>query len=230
MKISVKSKTPIALVLSLQGELTINSRERAQQEFEVFLQESKNIVIHGADLTYADSSGLGLFLEVNNKLKQKGLNSLALTNLTSVVRKSLEVTHLVQIMPVYNSEEEAVAGFGQSWRWQIPSNPVYVKSISNKVLESLSSLNLDKYFLTEIRLCVEEAVVNAIKHGNKLESQKLATVDYKLDDRRLEVAVSDEGGGFDTRTRGKGLSLIFNFMDEVRFDKKGNTIEMIKNV
>jgi len=230
MRIRVKSQTPSALILSLHGELTLNNRERAQQEIEPLLLENKNIVIDGADLIYVDSSGLGMFLEINNKLKQKGLYSLVFTNLAPVVRKSLEVTHLVQIMPVYNSEEEAIAGFGQSWRWRVPSNFVYVKSVSNKILESLSFLNLDKYFLTEIRLCIEEAVVNAMKHGNELDNQKLATVDYKLQDRRLEISVSDEGGGFDTTVKGKGLSLIFNFMDEVKFNEKGNTIVMIKNV
>jgi serine/threonine-protein kinase RsbW len=230
MKIKVKSEIPSALILSLHGELTLNNRERAQQEIEPLLLENKNIVIDGADLIYVDSSGLGMFLEINNKLKQKGLYSLVFTNLAPVVRKSLEVTHLVQIMPVYNSEEEAIAGFGQSWRWRVPSNFVYVKSVSNKILESLSFLNLDKYFLTEIRLCIEEAVVNAMKHGNELDNQKLATVDYKLQDRRLEISVSDEGAGFDTAVKGKGLSLIFNFMDEVKFNEKGNTIVMIKNV
>ncbi len=230
MKIKVKSEIPSALILSLHGELTLNNRERAQQEIEPLLLENKNIVIDGADLIYVDSSGLGMFLEINNKLKQKGLYSLVFTNLVPVVRKSLEVTHLVQIMPAYNSEEEAIAGFGQSWRWRVPSNFVYVKSVSSKILESLSFLNLDKYFLTEIRLCIEEAVVNAMKHGNELNNQKLATVDYKLQDRRLEISVSDEGGGFDTTVKGKGLLLIFNFMDEVKFNEKGNTIVMIKNV
>jgi anti-anti-sigma factor len=229
MKIKIKSEVPV-LILSLEGELTINNREAAKDEFESFLQEAKNIIIDGTGLTYVDSSGLGLFLEINNKLKQKGLNSLAFSNLTPVVRKSLEVTHLVQVMPVYSSDEEALSGFTQSWKWQIPSNLVYVKSISNKAVESLSALNLDNYFLTEIRLCIEEAVINGIKHGSKLKSQRLVNISYKLQNRQLEISVSDEGEGFDTKARGKGLSLIFNFMDEVKFNQKGNTIVMRKKV
>ena len=229
MKISVKAKTPV-LVLSLQGELTLNNLEKMQEELESFLQENKNIVIDGADFNYVDSAGLGVFLIINGKLKENGLESLAFANLTSVVRRSLEVTHLLQLMPIYNSAEEAVAGFTQCWRWRIPSRIVYVKSVSNKVLESLSFLNLDNDFLTEIRLCIEEAVINAIKHGNKLQTQKLATISYKLQNRRLEISVSDEGEGFDPATRGKGLILIFNFMDEVKFNEKGNIVMMVKNV
>ncbi len=228
MRIDIKSNTPV-LVLSLRGELTLNNRDTVREELLSFLQEDKNVVIDGAGLSYVDSSGLGLFLEINNELKQKGLKSLVFVNLTFVVRKSLEVTRLAQIMPIYNSEGEAVVGFTQSWSWQIPSDVVYVKSAGNKVLESLSSLNLDKV-LIEIRLCVEEAVINAIKHGNKLKSQKLITLGYKLENRRLEISVSDEGEGFDTATRGKGLSLISSFMDEVRFNEKGNTIVMLKNL
>ncbi|MFX1476122.1 MAG: STAS domain-containing protein, partial [Promethearchaeota archaeon] len=85
--------------------------ETAREELLSFLQENKNIVIDGSALSYVDSSGLGLFLEINNELKQRGLKSLVFANLTFVVRKSLEVTHLAQIMPIYNSEVEAAAGF-----------------------------------------------------------------------------------------------------------------------
>jgi anti-anti-sigma factor len=230
MKISVKSRAP-QLVISLQGELTLSNREKAQRELELNLEEDKNVIIDGTNLVYVDSSGLGLFLEINNRLKQRNLGSLVFANLTSIVRKSLEVTHLVQIMPIYNSEDEAAAGFTQSWSWHIPSALVYVKSVSNKALECLSCLNLDKYFLIEIRLCIEEAVINAIRHGNNLKSQKRVTVGYKLQERRLEVRVNDEGEGFDVAaTKGKGLSLITNFMDEVKFNEKGNAIVMIKQV
>jgi serine/threonine-protein kinase RsbW len=229
MKINIKSKDSV-LVISVEGELTLNNRERAQRDMEQILEEGKNIIIDGASLTYVDSSGLGLFLEINNKLKQKGQMSLAFVNLNSIVRKSLEVTHLVQIMPIYNSEEEALASFSSFWRWQIPSNVIYVKAVSNRILQSLSFLNLTKNFLAEIRLCTEEAVINAIKHGNRNDTQKLVTVGYNLVSQRLEISISDEGEGFDMKTRGRGLSLIFNFMDEVRFNEKGNTILMIKNL
>ncbi|MFH1678475.1 MAG: ATP-binding protein [Candidatus Omnitrophota bacterium] len=229
MKINVKSREPV-LILALNGELILSNRESAKEELEMYLQLNKNIVIDGRALTYVDSSGLGLFLEINNGLKQKGLKSLAFTNLAPVVRKSLEVTHLVQLMPIYNYESEAVDGFTPSWNWQIPSNLVYVKAVSNKVLESLSALNLEDYFFTEIRLCTEEAVINAIKHGNNQKSQQIVTVIYKLEDYRLTISVTDEGEGFDTATRSKGLSLIFNFMDEVKFNEKGNTIVMIKKI
>ena len=229
MIVNIKSNT-LALILSLEGELTLHNRDAIQEKLNSFLEEDKNMIIEGTDLTYVDSSGLGLFLEINNKLKQKGLQSLVFANLVPVVRRSLEVTHLAQIMPIYNSEGEAIAGFTQSWNWQVPSQLVYVKSLSYKVRESLSALNLDKYLLSQIRLCIEETMINAIKHGNKSERTSLVTVGYKLENHQLEISVSDEGEGFDTAIRGKGLSLIFNFMDEVRFNERGNAITMIKKV
>ncbi|MFH1578152.1 MAG: anti-sigma factor antagonist [Candidatus Omnitrophota bacterium] len=229
MKVNIKSESPV-LILCLEGELTVNNRENLHEKLDFFLQDNKNIVIDASRLTYVDSSGLGLFLEINKRLKQNGLKSLVLVNLNPIVRKSLEVTHLVQVMPVYNSETEAVAGFTGSWNWQIPSSLVYVKSVSNKALESLSSLGLDKYFLAEIRLCIEEAVVNAIKHGNKLEREKPVAVSFKLENRHFEFSVTDEGDGFNTENRGNGLSLIFNFMNNVKFNQKGNAIVMAKDV
>ena len=229
MIVNIKSNT-LALILSLEGELTLHNRDAIQEKLNSFLEEDKNMIIEGTDLTYVDSSGLGLFLEINNKLKQKGLQSLVFANLVPVVRRSLEVTHLAQIMPIYNSEGEAIAGFTQSWNWQVPSQLVYVKSLSYKVRESLSALNLDKYLLSQIRLCIEETMINAIKHGNKSERTSPVTIGYKLENHQLEISVSDEGEGFDTTIRGKGLSLVFNFMDEVRFNERGNAIVMIRKV
>ena len=184
MKIQLKSKDPV-LILSLQGELTISNRDKVLQELDAFLSEDKCIVIDGRNLSYVDSSGLGVFLELNNKLKQKGLKPLAFVNLNPVVRKSLEVTHLVQNMPIYNTEQEAQAGFTQDWSWQIPSQLVYVKSVSNRLLDCLSSLGLEENFLVEMRLCIEEAVINAIKHGSKQNSQKIVTVTCKMENKRI---------------------------------------------
>src|SRR5947208_16652329 len=79
-----------------------------------------------------------------------------------------------------------------------------------------------------IKLAVEEALVNAIKHGNQMDQGKRVHVTYHLRADRFEVQIIDEGAGFDPddvpdptapenleRPCGRGLLLMRSYMTEV---------------
>lgn len=125
--------------------------------------------------------------------------------------------------------------------FKIPSDSGYIKKASVKILNPLKKFNLDKDTLFDIRLCLEEAIINAIKHGNKCRKGLSVEISYSISDERLEVTICDEGEGFDynnipdprsqknvLKQGGRGLFLIRNLMDEVRFNDKGSQIKMIK--
>ncbi len=124
---------------------------------------------------------------------------------------------------------------------QIPSNFSYVKKTSSKILNNLSSLNLDQEALFSIRLSIEEAIINAIRHGNKCDQNLSVTITHSVNGHKLEISVRDEGKGFDykilpdptvnkniERKGGRGIFLIRHLMDKVEFNKAGNEIRMIK--
>jgi serine/threonine-protein kinase RsbW len=79
----------------------------------------------------------------------------------------------------------------------------------------------------DIALCVHEAVVNAIRHGNKGDPKRTVTVSYHDRPDRFEVEVCDEGesvtGGAGPatepqapeHTHGRGLHLMRALMDEI---------------
>jgi serine/threonine-protein kinase RsbW len=95
-------------------------------------------------------------------------------------------------------------------------------------------------------VAVRESVVNAIKHGNKGDETKRVVVQFTIHDRALEVAVRDEGRGFDPasvpdplapenllKAYGRGIFFMRQFMDEVThaFPPKGGTVvRMLKRV
>ncbi len=92
-----------------------------------------------------------------------------------------------------------------------------------------------------VRLALEEALVNAIKHGNHFDPNKQVCVYCRVDAEQLEVLITDEGLGFDPRSVpdptaeenldrscGRGLYLMHHFMDEVTIVPPGNTIRMTK--
>ncbi len=107
-------------------------------------------------------------------------------------------------------------------------------------------IGLDEDHRFHLNLAVDEAVTNAIKHGNAFDAAKNVSVHFIFDDEQIEVAVLDEGKCFDTdkipdptqpegllRANGRGIFLIKTFMDEVDFrcnTNKGMQVCMRKNI
>lgn len=126
-------------------------------------------------------------------------------------------------------------------RFEIPSDPKYIKEASSKVLDSIKDLNLDKDTTFDIRLCLEEAIINAMKYGNKCNKDLPVSISYSFAAGKLKITIKDQGKGFnyadipDPRSNsnilkhgGRGLFLIRNLMDEVKFNDSGNEIKMVK--
>ncbi len=126
---------------------------------------------------------------------------------------------------------------------KIPSELKKVKEASARILQSLLPYNLTAYDLLDIRLCIEEALINAMKYGNKLNSGLPIEIAYNVDNDILKIIITDAGEGFDYENlpdptleenrqelKGRGVYLIRRLMDEVCFNDKGNQITMIKKI
>jgi serine/threonine-protein kinase RsbW len=92
-----------------------------------------------------------------------------------------------------------------------------------------------------VRLALEEALVNAIKHGNQLDPDKTVRVHADVAQDRVYVEIEDQGPGYVPedvpdptldenleRASGRGLMLIKSFMSRVEFNDKGNCIRLEK--
>ena len=106
------------------------------------------------------------------------------------------------------------------------------------------SLRASKYSETDIvrsSIALEEALVNAIKHGNQMDPEKRVYVHYTVTDERFDIRIADEGEGFnpgwnsdptDPVTEegpgGRGLLLMHHFMTEVQYHGRGNVVTMTK--
>jgi anti-sigma regulatory factor (Ser/Thr protein kinase) len=124
----------------------------------------------------------------------------------------------------------------------VPSDLALVTKTSGKVFEFLKPLSLDEAVAFDVRLCFEEALINAMKYGNKLQKDKPAKVVISYDEHDLRIEIEDQGEGFDPKKladcttegilegRGRGVYLMYKFMDKVEYNSKGNRVLLTKHL
>lgn len=105
-----------------------------------------------------------------------------------------------------------------------------VELVQAAIDEAIAARGADEDARHWVGLAVREAVANAIKHGNQQDPEKRVDVAVKIADDEVEIAVADEGTGFDPgdvrdplapenlfRTNGRGIFYMRRFMDEVSY-------------
>lgn len=117
---------------------------------------------------------------------------------------------------------------------------VAIDAIQDRVLAAAERRGFSKESVFAIRLAMEEAISNAFRHGHKeLPANTPVTVDYEVTDDSIRIAVEDRGPGFRPDTikdptleenieepSGRGLMLMRAFMANVRYNEKGNRVEL----
>jgi serine/threonine-protein kinase RsbW len=101
------------------------------------------------------------------------------------------------------------------------------------------SKNLPEYFFNKVFLCVSEAVINSIEHGNKMNNHKKVTIEASCVNNDLSIEVSDEGEGFNyndvpdpTTTEniynetGRGIFIMKSICNKLNFKDEGKCVEI----
>lgn len=114
------------------------------------------------------------------------------------------------------------------------------------VAEAVAACGIGEELAYWIELSLSESTINAIRHGNGLDPNKLVTVGIRCDGSQIELVVEDEGKGFDLadvpdptngdnllKPSGRGILIIRSFMDSVSLDRRpsgGSRLTMIKKL
>jgi serine/threonine-protein kinase RsbW len=115
------------------------------------------------------------------------------------------------------------------------------KPFVNDLLRELSRHGWSDQDIFGVHLAVEEALVNAIKHGNQLDQNKEVRVCCQLFPERLWLAITAEGSGFAPLCgpdctaeenldvpNGRGIMLMRSFMSRVEYSPEGNRVVLEK--
>jgi serine/threonine-protein kinase RsbW len=121
------------------------------------------------------------------------------------------------------------------------SVPSAVVGLCKRVLSALEANGFSEEDIFAVHLTLEEAFINAVKHGNKMDPDKEIKIEYSVCPDKVEIRMTDEGNGFNPnavpdprcgenlyKPDGRGLLLIRSYMDVVEYNKRGNSVYMIK--
>ena len=116
-----------------------------------------------------------------------------------------------------------------------------MNSVLEYLLDRVDKLGLVKVEQSNLFVALDEAFVNAVKHGNRNDPGKLLRVTAELSAREAIFTIEDEGNGFDVheipdptdpanlfKSSGRGVLLIYNIMDEVEYSRGGAKLRMVK--
>jgi serine/threonine-protein kinase RsbW len=134
-----------------------------------------------------------------------------------------------------------VTGVPISRKIVVESTSAAVDRLCKSILSELQDCQFDQQDIFAIHLALEEAFINAVKHGNQMNPDKKITAEYQISDDRMEITVVDEGAGFNPsvvpdpregenlyKTDGRGLFLMKAYMDVVEYNQKGSSVRMVK--
>ena len=124
--------------------------------------------------------------------------------------------------------------------WTIPSTNAEAAQVLQEILDASAEFDYKQESFA-VRLALDEALVNAVKHGNKNDASKTVYVECSIDENEIVVQIEDQGPGFIPeglpdptaeenlgRPNGRGVMLMRAYMTEVDFNERGNRVILTK--
>jgi serine/threonine-protein kinase RsbW len=134
------------------------------------------------------------------------------------------------------------AGSENPWRQASLRRPDEVAPLLDRVAAAMAAHDYSRRTCWEMRLALEEALANALRHGNGGDPAKRVRVCYRVGAAEVLVGVEDEGPGFDPaavpdptapenldRPCGRGLLLMRRYSTWLRYHGRGNRLTLCKH-
>jgi len=131
------------------------------------------------------------------------------------------------------------------WNWtterKICSKADAAALLIQEILDRMQAMGWSQKEQLDTHLCLEEAFMNAIKHGNRNDCEKCVLARCWISNQNFRIEIHDEGPGFCPAAvpdptcdenlencSGRGLKLMQHFMDSIEYNDKGNVVTMQK--
>jgi len=141
----------------------------------------------------------------------------------------------------YVDQKDSVLDLHEHIEFELPSAISLMHIVLEYLMKRVENLGVVKSERSNLFVALDEAFVNAVKHGNKYDATKLVRIIADVSNGEARFTIEDEGEGFDVnsipdpldpanlfKTSGRGVLFIYNIMDEVKYNERGNRLTMIK--
>ena len=138
-------------------------------------------------------------------------------------------------------KRDSVQDLHEHIEFEVPSAISLMHIVLEYLMKRVETLGVVKAEQSNLFVALDEAFVNAVKHGNKFDAKKLVRIIAEVSAAEARFTIEDEGEGFDVnsipdpldptnlfKTSGRGVLFIYNIMDEVKYNERGNRLTMIK--
>jgi serine/threonine-protein kinase RsbW len=122
---------------------------------------------------------------------------------------------------------------------QLPSKYESIMLLENLIEEIADKHHISEDTFANMMTCLNEAVINAIVHGNKLDPEKIVIINAEVEPKRIIWTVTDEGPGFNYNNlpdptapdrleelTGRGVFILKHLADQCIFTTSGNEVEL----
>ena len=141
----------------------------------------------------------------------------------------------------YVDTERIVQDLHENIEFELPSAMSLMNIVLEYLMRRVEKLGVIRAEQSNLFVALDEAFVNAVKHGHKFDVRKLVRVTAEVSKQEAKFTVEDEGEGFDVNSipdpldpanlfkpSGRGVLFIYNIMDEVKYNARGNRLTMVK--
>ncbi|MCA9116370.1 MAG: ATP-binding protein [Planctomycetaceae bacterium] len=124
----------------------------------------------------------------------------------------------------------------------IPSDTAEGQAVQERIVRMLEERNFPDRDVFGVRLALEEALVNAIKHGNGMDPDKSVRIGCLIRSNYVRIEIEDEGEGFVPddvpdptddenleKPCGRGIMLMRAFLSTVEYNDTGNRVVLTKD-
>jgi len=155
------------------------------------------------------------------------------------LKNFLEIT--LNYKAKFVDQKEIVQNWREKIEFEVPGLISLMHSILDYLMKRVAKSGIVNLENSNLFIALDEAFVNAVKHGNKYDSAKLVRITAEVSTKEARFTIEDEGEGFNVaeipdptdtenlfKASGRGVLIIHNVMDEVRYNERGNRLEMVK--
>lgn len=156
-----------------------------------------------------------------------------------------ELKTLVEIALNYKTkfvdQRDIVQHLHENIEFELPSVISLMHAVLDYLMKRVEKVGVVRSENSNLFIALDEAFVNAVKHGNKFDTRKNIKITADVSVKEARFTIEDEGEGFDVsaipdpcdpenlfKTSGRGVLFIYNIMDEVKYNERGNRLTMIK--